>query len=67
MIAAIIIGVGLLSNPINSIRLPNADDMNFSVEMLDRVVYGTFVVGDKVVNFPRAKARKLLILLKIFE
>ena len=59
LIAAIIIAVGLLSNPINSVRLPNADDMNFSVEMLDRVVYGTFTVGDKVVGFPQAKAPEI--------
>ena len=58
-ISAITIAVGLLSNPINSVRLPDADDMNFSVEMLDRVVYGTFIAGDKVVDFSQAKAPEI--------
>ena len=58
-VAAIILAVGLLANPVNSVRLPDADDMNFSVEMLDRVVYGTFIVGDKLVDFPQAKTPEI--------
>jgi beta-lactamase regulating signal transducer with metallopeptidase domain len=56
MIAVIIMGIGLTANPINSIRLPDANDVNFSTEMLDRVVYGTLIVGDKIVEFSQVKA-----------
>lgn len=59
VMAAIIIAVGLLANPVNSVRLPDADDMNFSVEMLERVVYGTFITGDKLVDFPQAKTPEI--------
>lgn len=59
VVAAIIIAVGLVANPVNSVRLPDAEDMNFSVEMLDRAVYGTFIAGDKLVDFPQAKTPEI--------
>lgn len=53
---ALIIGIGSLVNPINTIYLEDADDMHFSTAILDRVVYGTFIIDDKIMDFPRAKA-----------
>ncbi len=56
MILAVVTVVGLLVNPIQGVRLPDADDMNFSIEMLEGAAYGTVISGNKVVDFPRAKA-----------
>lgn len=56
VIVVIIIGIGLTTNPINSVRLPEADDINFSAKILDRVVYGTQIAGDRVMDFSEAKA-----------
>lgn len=47
VIVIIIIGIGLTTNPINSVRLPEADDINLPDKMLDRVIHGTQIAGDR--------------------
>ena len=55
VIVIIIIGIGLTTNPINSVRLPEADDINLPDKMLDRVIHGTQIAGDRVMDFSEAK------------
>ncbi len=59
LIATVIIAFGLLANPMSGIRLLDADDMNFSVETLDKVVYGAVIADNQSVTLSRAEAQEV--------
>jgi hypothetical protein len=64
VIAVIILGFSMISNPLGSVRLSDADDMHFSTEMLDGAVYGSLVSGDKILDFSHAKLSEVTSFIK---
>lgn len=55
IIAVIIVGIGLTTNPINSVRLLDAKGVNFLPENIDTAIYGALTTGNQVMDFSAAK------------
>lgn len=65
VVLALAVGIGLLANPINTIKISDIDTV--PLEALDEAVYGTLTSENKHMDFNKAKAEEIAYYLREIE